>query len=164
MLDQTARASVKLRFITEAGIESSFIRWWTWGQWSHVDYVMPGGQSFLGARLNGGVQIRPFDYCTPKNQMTAEFWMPAANAQKWQDALVSQLGKPYDWLAIVGIGVRRDWRNSKKWFCSELIQWASEEAKHPLLDAGPDVYRITPRDLALAVHVADLVSTDVPNG
>lgn len=156
MLDQTLTSSVKLRFITEAGFEASFIRWWTWGEWSHVDYILPSG-SLLGARLSGGVQIRPNNYCTPTREMIAEFKMPASAVQAWHDALISQIGKPYDWLALVGMGVRRDWRNPDRWFCSELIQWASEKAGYPLLNVGPEIYRVSPRDLALAVRLAVLV-------
>ena len=55
---------VWLRFITEEDFSSRLIRWFTWSDWSHVDFVLRDGR-FLGARLDGGVLIRPHDYIVP---------------------------------------------------------------------------------------------------
>ena len=57
-------SKVWLRFVTEKGFTSAAIRWFTWSDWSHVDFVLKDGR-FLGARLDGGVQIRPHNYIKP---------------------------------------------------------------------------------------------------
>ena len=36
--------------------------------------------------------------------------------------LMAQVGKRYDWAAIVGFVVRRQIQNPRRWFCSELVE------------------------------------------
>jgi hypothetical protein len=38
----------------------------------------------------------------------------------------TQIGKPYDWTAILALLMDRDWRDSGAWFCSELVVAALE--------------------------------------
>jgi len=35
--------------------------------------------------------------------------------------LESQLGKKYDWMALVALPFGRNWQSPFKWFCSELV-------------------------------------------
>jgi len=53
---------IQVRFVDGKGFVSQFIKFWTWGEWSHVDIKTPRG--WLGARADGGVQIRKWDYTT----------------------------------------------------------------------------------------------------
>ena len=59
-------------------------------------------------------------------------------------AATSQLSKPYDYEAIVGMGLHRDWQRPDAWFCSELLAWAFQEAGEPLF--RPELTRrVTPQ-------------------
>ncbi|KAG0188260.1 hypothetical protein DFQ28_005152 [Apophysomyces sp. BC1034] len=61
-------------------------------------------------------------------------------------AAASQIGKPYDYTAILGLGLRRDWQQDDAWFCSESVAWAFDSAGHPLF--RPDsLRRVTPQHL-----------------
>jgi uncharacterized protein YycO len=141
-----------LQFTARRKIGSWLIRQFTWSDYSHVDIVLPDGR-LLGARLDGGVSIQPpgsFEECV-------RFEVDAPN-----DVIrhvMSQIGKPYDYAAIFGIIFRRNWHNPKKWFCSELVAWAFEEAGHPLLRTE-NFNRVTPRDLLLSPLLKEVKLND----
>lgn len=131
-----------LQFTARPKIGSWLIRKFTWSDYSHVDIVLPDGR-LLGARFEGGVSIKPpnnFKKCVRFSVDAPEDVISAA---------LTQVGKPYDIVAIFGIIVRRDWHKSKKWFCSELVAWSFEEAGNPLLRTE-NFNRVTPRDLLMS--------------
>jgi uncharacterized protein YycO len=76
---------------------------------------------------------------------------------------LTQAGKPYDFYAIGGIAFDRNWRDSHRWFCSELIAAAFEAAGSPLLNPSANVWRITPRDLLLSMNLAAVSAISIPN-
>ena len=43
--------------------------------------------------------------------------------------MTTQVGKPYDKLAIVAFAVNRDWRSPDAWFCDELVAAGLEHAQ-----------------------------------
>jgi uncharacterized protein YycO len=138
---------IEINFVDGTGPVSSFIEFWTWGDWSHVDIKTTRG--WLGARSNGGVQIRPWNYCSFTKQETRTITLPEeqeANIMNW---FTSQIGKPYDYLAVAGMPFRKDWRDDKRWFCSELIMEGFQQAGVYLLNAQ-HMNRVTPRDLYLS--------------
>lgn len=138
---------IKVRFVDGPGFVSDFIKFWTWSEWSHVDVWTPDG--WLGARSNGGVQIRPWDYTKVDKEEIRVITLDDATEANIMNWLHAQIGKPYDYLAIAGMPFRQDWQNDSRWFCSELVAAAFAQAGVPLLDA--DHYnRITPRDLYLS--------------
>lgn len=57
----------------------------------------------------------------------------------------SQIGKPYDWPGVLGIGFRRNWQESDAWFCSELVAWAFGVSGSPLFRT--EHWRITPQTI-----------------
>jgi uncharacterized protein YycO len=96
------------------------------------------------------VQIRPCskDHYSKVEQFTSD---PEAIVKAYRWAL-TQVGKPYDFSAITGIVLNRDWHNENKWFCSELLVVAFEKAGAPILSTRPSsaFWRVTPRDLLLS--------------
>jgi uncharacterized protein YycO len=62
---------------------------------------------------------------------------------------LQQIGKPYDFLAVAAMPFRRDWRDDKRWFCSELAIAGFEQAGIDLLNIT-HLNRVTPRDLYLS--------------
>ena len=139
---------VWLRFVTESGLTSKAIKWFTWSKWSHVDFVLRDGR-FLGARLDGGVQIRAHDYLVPSIFKYA--YVEVDDPRRVYGWASSQIGKPYDWRAIVGFLPRKDWHESGHWFCSELVSAALEQSGHPIVDRS--AFRITPQTAYESVEV-----------
>lgn len=143
---------LQLQFSTEDGIGSWLIREWTWWDYSHVDLVLPSGR-LLGARLSGGVQIRPPHYKNFSKTLRGTVTLPDEDGRSVIAAAAAQVGKPYDWRAILNFGLHRDWRNTRSWFCSELVAWSFEQGHWPLLNPAVPRERITPRDLALSRRI-----------
>jgi uncharacterized protein YycO len=138
---------IELRFVNGYGPISKFIEFWTWGDWSHVDIKTSRG--WLGARASGGVQIRPWNYTTFASEESRYISLPEQQEQQIMNWYMAQIGKPYDFLAIAGMPLRRDWRSDKRWFCSELAIAGFEQAGISLLNVS-HLNRVTPRDLYLS--------------
>lgn len=136
---------ITLQFSTKRLPFAWLVRKATWSPFSHVDFVLPDGR-LLGARGMGGVDIREAEHYS-----RCERFQVKAPADVLHIA-VNQVGRPYDWAGILGWGLHRDWQDQERWFCSELIAWAFQQAGHPLLRT-PKVWRITPRDLLLSPHL-----------
>lgn len=73
-----------------------------------------------------------------------EFYLDDDDCKRVIKFLESQLGKKYDWRAIVALPFRRDWHKEKAWICSELV---AEAMVHAGMSMPMDTNRITPRDL-----------------
>jgi len=144
-----------IRFVTCHDPVSDAIRHFEYGFWaSHVEALMPDG-TLLGAHAEDGVKARPHDY--DKDEFTRELYvhLPASPDQTdaFHSFLRAQIGKPYDFWAIAGIVAQRDWNDTNRWFCSELIAAA---LCHPDVAFFPkelaeEFNHITPRDLLLIV-------------
>ncbi len=134
---------IVLQFSAQDKIGSRLICWWTWSQYSHVDFIMPSGR-LLGAR-GDGVAIR--DQYQTKIKRIVEVEASDAVLR----AALSQLGKPYDYTAMAGFITRRDWQEQDSWFCSELVAWAFEQAGKPLIRTD-GLYKVSPRDLLLSPY------------
>ena len=136
---------IRILFCRKHTIGSIMLRGFLWSQWSHVAII--DGDHVIEAIFGHGVVRRPLqevlDECSyfeivPFMVRDPELVIAAAG---------SQVGKPYDWQGVVGIGVRRKWQDMDAWFCSELVAWAFQEAGQPLFRVH--AWRITPRDLYL---------------
>ena len=136
---------ITLQFSTKRLPFAWLIRKATWARFSHVDFVLPDGR-LLGARGFGGVTIRE-----PGEYSRCQRFRVAAPVSVL-DIAASQIGKPYDWGAIAGFATRRNWQDPQRWFCSELIAWAFQEAGFPLLRTM-DSHKISPRDLLLSPYL-----------
>jgi hypothetical protein len=127
---------------------SKLIEWFTWGNYAHVDVIMPRGAAIIGARLIGGVQIRTndMDYSKIKQYSIS---VPEATADQIYASLRGQVGAGYDWLGILSFPLRLRWNRPNRWFCSELIAWAFYVNGVQLV-SEPRFERLTPRDLRLS--------------
>ena len=125
--------SIRLQFSGCRDIASRAIMWFTHGQFSHVDVVLPSGE-LLGARNDSvggkppGVQVRPRGYTQFSKRVIMELTPTLAQEKSFYDFLMRQVGKPYDHAAIWGFLVNRDWRERDSWICSELIAATLEES------------------------------------
>jgi hypothetical protein len=146
---------ITIRFVTGGDPVSDGIRAFEYGFWAtHTEALMPDG-SLLGAHAKGGVLARDHDY--DKSEFTRELYVAIPSTPEQADAFYSylreQVGKPYDFLAIAGIALRRDWRSENSWFCSELIASALSQANVHVFPShlAEDFNHVTPRDVLLIV-------------
>ncbi|MGH8348139.1 MAG: YiiX/YebB-like N1pC/P60 family cysteine hydrolase [Pseudomonas sp.] len=137
-------SSIQLMFSTTNKPFSALIRAATWSRWSHVALV--SGSHVIEASALGGVRQVSKDHAISQ---TAEFCLvdlPARAPDSIIDMARSQLGKPYDWSGILGLGLHRNWQEDDAWFCSELVAWAAAESGEMWF--RPDAMRrITPQHL-----------------
>jgi hypothetical protein len=142
---------IALRFVEGGGWDSKLIRWDTRCQWSHVEFFDEARHQTLGAMLKGGCKYRDLSDPVYKHVVSTTFKHISCTPQQYElfyDFLQSQIGKPYDWRAILSFGLgNRDWREEDSWFCSEWQLRALEVAS--ILTLPPDIIqvsRLTPRD------------------
>jgi uncharacterized protein YycO len=112
---------IRLRFVAHPGIFDALTKFAQYGFWAtHCEIVVDGG--YLGARLDGGVRVRPVDYDAGKFSREEIVAVPATDVQErcFLEFAFAQLGKPYDWSAIAAFYVSRDWQDDRAWWCSEL--------------------------------------------
>lgn len=126
------------QFSTERGVEAALIRYLSAGWCSHVDVVAPravcmehgfapfgNGPMLLGAKQNGGVQLRPNDYA--KFTRTARVHVELPDIDAAYRFLFAQLHKPYATQRILDFflhkfGAERPFNPDRKsWFCDELL-------------------------------------------
>lgn len=140
--------SIKLQFSAQNKIGSMLIRWRDWSDYSHVDTILPNGQ-LLGAR-GDGVKIRDSYEVSKKLILCIE----ATEEQEkiYYDTLYKQLGKPYDYLGVIGFISNRDWQEDDKWFCSELKMYCLNKAGIKILNFEY-LNRITPPDMILSTQL-----------
>ena len=135
---------IQLLFSTTRHPFSALLRAATWSRWSHVSLVA-GPHVIEATALEGVRQVskayaisRASDYCLVD--------LPARCPQAIIDAARSQIGKPYDWTAIAGLSLHRNWQEDDSWFCSELVTWAADQAGEPWFRSEA-LRRITPQHL-----------------
>jgi len=136
--------NVSLLFTNSADIFSRAIRVATWSRWSHVALV--DGDRVIEAYPQRGVQIIDTDEVARRSREYALVDLPCREPEAVLSSAASQSGKPYDYTAIVGLGLHRDWQEDDAWFCSELVAWAFAQAGEPLF-RDEAIRRVTPQHL-----------------
>jgi hypothetical protein len=145
---------IRLRFVYNGDLSSQAIRLFSRGWPSHVDAVLHDGH-LLGARSDlcggqpRGVQIRPSYYDPGTKHEFVNLPTNSKVQSLFYDFVRAQVGKPYDWRAILAFAFDRDWRNTDAWFCSELIASGLETAGFFRRPLPTQSNKITPRDLLL---------------
>jgi uncharacterized protein YycO len=140
-------AAVRVIFTRRRHPGSLLLRVALWSAWSHCAII--DGDQVIEAAATGGVRVRPLADLIADSSEHDIRHLPARDAASVIAAARSQVGKPYDWAGVVGIGFRRRWQDADSWFCSELIAWAFQAAGSPLFRVQS--WRITPRDLFISM-------------
>lgn len=135
--------SVTVVFSRRHHIGSVILRAFLWSAWSHCSIV--DGDTILEASALHGVQRRTLKELLEEASEYCFVTIPVNDAEAVIQAAGDQVGKPYDWFGILGIGLRRKWEADDSWFCSEYLAYAFEKGGSPLFKVKP--WRITPRDL-----------------
>ena len=148
---------VYFRLVKGKGFYDRIIRWYSRSDYTHAEFAWPldskNPEQWLGAQPKGGVKIRPKNYL-PWNYDLFCVDISPEQYRGLQRYVLSQLGKPYDWKAILNMGVfQHDVTSPKRWFCSELVFGALGYVGVYLLRAPlSERDRITPRDLGVSVR------------
>jgi len=116
-------------------------------RWNHVAIEVEG--VIYDATLGDGVAKSTPQALRAKYNEIQSVEIPNLNERGVVAFLESQLGKSYDWTALIALPFRQDWQDPQKWFCSELaaealIRGGWNELMFPS-------YRVTPRDLRILV-------------
>ena len=136
----------RLLFSTSNSPFSALIRAATWSHWSHVAIV--DGETVIEATATAGVVRTPLWRALARSKHYALVDLPCADPLAAIAAAAGEIGKPYDYSAILGLALRRDWQEDDAWFCSELVAWAFDVSGQPLIRAEM-ARRITPHHLWL---------------
>lgn len=136
---------MKIAFFRGNTLASLLIRLVTWSNWSHVALV--DGDEVIEA-VRKGVRATKLARVIAAHSacQIVEFPVGDEVAAAIIQAARSQIGKPYDVTALVGMLAHRDWQNGDRWFCSELAAWSFAHAGAPLFRPGA-LYRVTPQHL-----------------
>lgn len=113
---------------------------------SHVELVCPPS-GYLGALLDGGVQIRQVGY--DKGTFDKELFVRVPGDQALaMDYATSKVGRPYDWAAILDYALPFDLHLAGDYICSALMA-ATLVAGKTFYKLPVPNYLISPRDLLL---------------
>jgi len=153
-------STLDLLFCTNpTNLLSWIIRAGSWSQWSHVAII--DGENVIEAIALHGVVRTPL--ATRKAQDTS--WevatLPCRDPAAVIAAAATQIGKPYDYTGVLGLGLHRDWQQTDRWFCSELVAWSFEQGGSPLFRPAA-CRRVTPQDLWMLPPVGMLAAQPLP--
>lgn len=150
MVDPTVQddAVIKLVFSSKRNIGSYLIRLFTWSSWSHVSYLDDLGFVYESVGIHGVRRVPFVDVIPAYNKYVIVEYKKCSDIQKNQfvNYLASQVGKGYDYLAVLAIALKKKWHDKSRWECSELINSAFERAGLPLF-RSEEAIKITPQQL-----------------
>lgn len=141
--------TVKVIFTRRHHIGTIILRGFLWSKWSHCAII--DGDEVIEAAAPKGVGVRSLAELIEESSLYEIIEFPCVNPDAIIAAARANVGAPYDWGGIIGIGFRRRWQDDDAWFCSELIAAAFAEAGEPIMRG--DAYRVTPRDLYLPIRL-----------
>lgn len=98
------------------------IRAATWSRWSHCGLV--AGNYVYEARFWYGVVKTPIEEFKARYSDWEIAEVPCRDIDETYTFVKNQLGKPYDNLGALGIGLRTPWNDPNAWSCSELLAGA----------------------------------------
>lgn len=114
---------MRLLFVTSNTLPAAMIRGFDGGPASHVGIESPLRPGYVldSTFAHGGVKPWARDewLAMDGRRLVAEIDVPLPSettALLWAQ---DQIGKPYDWTAIFGIALLRDWQEDDAWYCSE---------------------------------------------
>lgn len=120
---------MKIVFARRNTLGSWLLRFFTWSPYSHVGAIFEDnhGAPLLVVHSTSpeGVHVTEWDKFSEQYNVCEVCEVSVPNEDAAFDFLQSQIGKPYDWSAILGFIFRAsDWERDDAWFCNELVEAA----------------------------------------
>ena len=139
---------IKLLFTAKHQIGSWIIRTGTWSKWSHVALLCSDSNvieaiGFKGVRK---VSLEEALLGSFRHAIVEIVEASPEEEEKLIEILSTQLGKSYDYIGALGIGLHRNWQDDDKWICSELICWGLQQIGKPLFRAE-EIRKISQQNL-----------------
>jgi len=107
---------MKIWFCRSKTVVGRLIQLATFSKWNHV--ALQVGGIVYEADMKGGVRmvrLKDFLAMWSETQCLDVYVRDQAATIRW---LNQQLGKPYDFMAILALPFRTTWQHPHKWFCS----------------------------------------------
>jgi uncharacterized protein YycO len=115
--------SITVVFTRSKNIGSYLIRKISWSEWSHCAIVDYSSNTVIEATWPQGVIERPLEEFLAQHTTNGEVCFRTYKGDKRVvEYCRSQVGKPYDTLGVLGVGIHREWQDDSKWWCNELIE------------------------------------------
>lgn len=133
---------MKLLFARRHTVGSLLIRFACWSHWSHVA-VLHGDEVIEAVWPR--VRTVPFEEWKREWSAWELVDFPCPDDAAGYAFARAQIGKRYDWTALVGIAFRQDWAKDSWWFCSEHSAASVHAARRTLFRAK--LPRVTPQHL-----------------
>lgn len=133
-LEKSTGVKMKIALYRGTGFISTGIKWQTRGPYSHAAIILPNNaviesKEFIGVHQ---VPLEVKDFGAAKGVAVEVYEVDTTDAE---DAVIeaflrSQLGKPYDYSMVFRFVTRQgmDAHSKGKWFCSELVFAAFQQA------------------------------------
>lgn len=101
--------------------------------WSHAGIYDMNKQTVIESTFaHNGVSECSIDEFMSRASHTKLINVQVKSRQAVLDAARSQIGKPYDWTALVGILLQdRNWAEDDAWFCFEHVAWSLSKGGSP---------------------------------
>lgn len=132
---------MKLLFSRRNTVASWLICLACWSRWSHCAIV--DGDHVIESTARRGVHRRPKALFMADYPQAEQVDIPCCDDDAGLRWARAQIGLPYDWTAIAGFVLRRDWQEPDSWFCSELAEGAVRAAGRVRFRS--ELSRITPQ-------------------
>ncbi len=137
-------ALLRMRFINSTGLVAEGIDFVTNSLFSHCEIITDKG--YLGAHLDGGIQLLPFDYCKPSREM--RYAKPCTDDQLAMMEAYGEkmIGTKYDLPDIAGLALHaRLLHSPKEYICSRfLVDYAESGGLYPSNALPAYDYLLTP--------------------
>jgi len=140
--------NVTVHFCKSEDLGGRILRLFLMSKWNHV--AIQVGDNVYEAVSWGGVIRRPYRKFAAAWRRVSSVDIDVAESFPLIKFLDWQVGKPYDWKAILAFPFRGSWQSREAWFCSELVYEALMVGGGILPDRLPS-NRVTPRDLWVAL-------------
>lgn len=148
--------SLKVRGYKGVGKGSKFIKWFTFGDYSHVSMIFEFTTGHIeeieAIQGSGVIKHEPK---TADEAVFDDFMVPITPIQVREayDIACSKLGAKYDWAGIWGFVRRKKKHSNDKWFCSELVAYVLWQIGYKL--SRRKAYKETPSRVMESLRLVD---------
>lgn len=111
---------MELLFTKARGLAGLGIRAFEGGTANHVAILDAASGVVIEATFLEGVHRVDYDWFLVHNHVVQSVNVHLPDEETALQFAQSQVGKKYDWTALVGFLMWRDWSDTDRWYCSEL--------------------------------------------